>query len=361
MYAIMRSKKHKLGGGLNAALQHLYRERETPNADASKIADNLYLEDEFSTHKSLQNLHAEIKRITDDSGRKIRKDAVVAVEYVFTASPEWWDDTKEQRKEFATRTFKWLEETYPDGKIIAGGLHLDETTPHLSVFITPTTTRKSKDGKVLTLNAKSFLGGAQRLSEQQTSYAKAVETMGLKRGVEKSNAKHQQVSRFYGDLVKSENNSRAIAKPLREQLDAANKLIGGKGKIIDIANALINELADVKSSASLAENRSLKVKIESLETEIKQASVSVRQKVEKENEHVLSEYQSAMKHIDDLVKQITKLENKNSEWSSAMMKITGNHEAYKEALIGFDNISMKSSNGNNMGKTSPKNGRIQKI
>ncbi|MEF6388186.1 plasmid recombination protein, partial [Escherichia coli] len=83
---------------------------------------------------------------------KRRKDAVLAVEYVMTASPEWWKEaTPRQQAEFFARSEQWLEKKYGKDRVVAAVVHRDEATPHLSAFVVPLT----QDGR---LSAKEFIG-----------------------------------------------------------------------------------------------------------------------------------------------------------------------------------------------------------
>tara|TARA_Y100001972_G_scaffold83280_1_gene101321 strand:+ start:401 stop:1513 length:1113 start_codon:yes stop_codon:yes gene_type:complete len=248
-YAIMRSKKHKLGGGLKSALQHLYRERETPNADTS--VSNLRFKDdgEQSTEAALERLYGELKRVSETSNKKIRKDAIVAVEYVMTASPEWFsDDPKEREKQagrLATEAREWLRETYPDGRIIAAQIHMDETTPHLSIFVTPTV----KNDDRLTLSAKTIIGNKTKMSQQQDSFAARMKPLGLKRGVKGSQATHESVNRFYGRLKAFEGQKSELVERYRAEIDKLdNKLIGGKGDLVELAKLMADDLATLQSN-----------------------------------------------------------------------------------------------------------------
>ena len=72
----------------------------------------------------------------------------------------------------------WVKKTFGDN-IIDAQLHLDETTPHIHTFVIPLDDK----GK---LNARAFLGGTRdRMVELQTSYAEAVKSFGLERGISK--------------------------------------------------------------------------------------------------------------------------------------------------------------------------------
>lgn len=185
-YAIMRCKKLSGMGSVAAALQHCYRERETPNADASRTPDN--------EHRAAKSTNEAMGRLREMLPEKRRKDAVLAVEYVMTASPEWWKSaSQEQQAAFFDRAHKWLADKYGADRIITASIHRDETTPHLSAFVVPLT----QDGR---LSAKEFIGGRDKMRADQTSFAEAVRDLGLERGIEGSKARHTRIQAFYEAL-----------------------------------------------------------------------------------------------------------------------------------------------------------------
>nr|UMW77843.1 plasmid recombination protein [Klebsiella michiganensis] len=147
-YAIMRCKKLTGMGSVASALQHCYRERETPNANAERTPENY-----CSVSKSTDQAMGRVRELLPE---KRRKDAVLAVEYVMTASPEWWKEaTPRQQAEFFARSEQWLEKKYGKDRVVAAVVHRDEATPHLSAFVVPLT----QDGR---LSAKEFIGGRIR-------------------------------------------------------------------------------------------------------------------------------------------------------------------------------------------------------
>ena len=75
-------------------------------------------------------------------------------------------------------------------------LSLYEATPHIHAMITPID-RESGEPK---FNAKKWLGGRQLMTQMQTSYGKAMEQFGLRRGEENSRASHQDLQTFYRAL-----------------------------------------------------------------------------------------------------------------------------------------------------------------
>ena len=111
-YAIMRCKKLASMGSAAAALKHCYRERETANADASKTPQN--------EHQAARSTDEAMGKLRDLLPEKRRKDAVLAVEYLMTASPEWWKQaTPEQQQAFFQRSRQWLADKYGEQNIIA--------------------------------------------------------------------------------------------------------------------------------------------------------------------------------------------------------------------------------------------------
>ena len=185
-YAIMRCKKLTGMGSVASALQHCYRERETPNADAERTPEN-----HCSVSQSADEAMGKLRELLPE---KRRKDAVLAVEYVMTASPEWWNEaTPRQQAEFFARSEQRLENKYGKDRVVAAVVHRDEATPHLSAFVVPLT----QDGR---LSAKEFIGGRSKMRDDQSTYAESVKKLGLERGIEGSRATHQTVQHYYESI-----------------------------------------------------------------------------------------------------------------------------------------------------------------
>ena len=158
--AIMRAKKLNSMGTVAAALQHCYRDRETPNADQERTPDN--------DHLAARSTDEAMGKLRERLPEKRRKDAVLAVEYVMSASPEWWQTASaDQQREFFKRSTEWLADKYGAENVVTATIHRDELTPHLSAFVVP----RTADGR---LSAKEFIGNRTKMSQDQTSYAERV-------------------------------------------------------------------------------------------------------------------------------------------------------------------------------------------
>lgn len=195
-YAIMRAEKLKTFGNVAASLQHCFRERETPNADAARTPDNV--------HHAARSTDEAMGKLRELLPEKRRKDAVLAVEYVMTASPEWWKTASQQQQQaFFEQARKWLADKYGQENIFAATVHHDETTPHLSAFVVPLT----RNGR---LSAKEFIGDRRQMSADQTSFAAAVQHLGLERGIPGSRATHQTIREYYSGLNQAQQATEAI-------------------------------------------------------------------------------------------------------------------------------------------------------
>lgn len=188
-FAILRTEKLKTIQDVAGSGSHVFRLRDTPNADPARKSENKILVGGESNllHQVVQN------RIeTGGTKARVRKDSVRAIEFMLTASPEWFEKASPQKlKQWQDANVEWLKGRYGEANVVSAVLHMDETTPHIHAHVVPIT----KDGR---LSAKEFIGGTKhRLQELQTDYAKAMKGFGLERGSEKSIAKHQDVKTYY--------------------------------------------------------------------------------------------------------------------------------------------------------------------
>ena len=195
-YAILRIKKLKTIGSLAVSGAHIYRKRSTPNADPSKGIKNLYGSDDIRS-----DVEAKLPE-------KRRSNAVLAVQILLAASPEWFRDGGDVES-WTDHCVAWLDARY--GKNCVNVCrHDDETVPHIHATIVPI----ASNGR---LSCDAFFGTPQKLSKLQDDYANSMSSLGLERGIQRTNTNrsHQSIKRFYemcnqvdkkldvGSLVKS--------------------------------------------------------------------------------------------------------------------------------------------------------------
>lgn len=198
-YAIYRTAKIKTEAQLAGSANHMTRSSPTPNADPGRAGLNEILIGSDDPAADVRALLPDIDQ-RDENGLLLRRsNSVLAVEFLVTASPEWWQEaTPAMRKDWQQSTLSWLASAWGGAENIASArMHGDETTPHLTGYVVPLDERGA-------LNCRSYIGEKQQLRDQQTSYAEAVAHLGLQRGVPGSKAIHQAVSRHYGAVTAPE-------------------------------------------------------------------------------------------------------------------------------------------------------------
>jgi hypothetical protein len=190
-FAILRVQKLKSNPAVYRSMKHAFREQDTPNADPQRTSDN--------SHLAAQSVDDGLIKFADRMPEKVRKNAVLAVEFFVGASPEAMASmTREQQDAYLHDALKWIQDRHGAENIVMATIHRDETTPHLSVIAVPLDAK----GK---LNCRSFYGGADTLSRMQTEFAEKVgKRHSLARGIEGSKARHTTVREWYAGMAKVE-------------------------------------------------------------------------------------------------------------------------------------------------------------
>lgn len=164
---------------------HNGRKVAQKHTDASKQHLNKFLlSKQYSTFT--EAINDKIATLATKQKRKVRSDAVVLVDIVLVASPEFFrpEDPKkwgyyeeDKLKAYTEASLKFLKKEFGD-RLISVSLHVDEATPHIHANIVPVTA----DGR---LSAKDMFDKF-KLSKLQDSYAEAMKSLGLERGDKKT-------------------------------------------------------------------------------------------------------------------------------------------------------------------------------
>lgn len=170
MFCIMRTEKRKrtdLGGiqKENTRTATEYNNKVAPGMDIF----NVVLKE---SNNWLQDINREIQA----AGAKARSNSVMALDTVYTASPEFFQErTNAENDKFFQDCLKFHNEHF--GHIISAVVHYDETTPHLHVISVPLT----KDGR---LSARDVIGNKTKMSKTQDQFFEQVgRSYGLERGI----------------------------------------------------------------------------------------------------------------------------------------------------------------------------------
>ncbi|GIJ95357.1 hypothetical protein CAPN002_25750 [Capnocytophaga stomatis] len=148
---------------------------------------------QFNEYSKMPYNEAIKKRIEDGyTGKKgIRKDATYSVNVMLSGSHEEMKEIERDPKklnEWIKQNANWCIRQFGKENIIRFNVHLDEKTPHIHCAFVPIT----KDGR---LSAKDFIGSSIKLQDLQSSYANAMKSFGLERGI-KSDRKHQTTDEY---------------------------------------------------------------------------------------------------------------------------------------------------------------------
>lgn len=220
-FAILRTRKHKSLASLSGVGRHHCRQSHARGADPARASRNISL---GAAKGGARAAVAAVRGVLDEAQAKsvkaFRKDGVKVVEYLLTASPEWWQTASPKyRAAFFDRARRWLREKHGAGNVVAEWIHLDERSPHLHAWIVPL-----HEGRP---NARHYLGGAAKLEAMQDEFAALVQPLGLQRGTRKSGGEHLPVTDWWAVLDKPG------AKPSR--LDYARKVAGLPSPKVDQA------------------------------------------------------------------------------------------------------------------------------
>ena len=128
-------------------------------------------------------------------GKKIRKDAVRAMNIVLSGSHERMKEIDESGDidKWIKDNQKFLENEFGKENIVSFYCHRDERTPHLHAVVVPLTT----EGQ---LSAKKVMGNRISMSQRQSRYGESMSKWGLSRGIEGSKATHDSVQEYYSRL-----------------------------------------------------------------------------------------------------------------------------------------------------------------
>lgn len=263
MYAIIRAEKLKSIGQVARSARHTYREQPTLNADGANTANN-----RFAGSRCTKDL---LSALSSRLPVTRRKDAVLCIEYLITASPEAFSRHGGHLDDLGSGYFAdalaWLRTRHGQENVVSAAVHLDETTPHLVAYVVPLTA----SGR---LSARDFLGGPKVMRAMQDSFYESCGSLhGLLRGVKGSKAKHTDIANFYTSL-----NELAPAETL-SALDYAAKAVGYETDAWKEANRQAKTMAQ-QATASALQKKALHSRIQTVsitDEQVKLKSLHVKQ------------------------------------------------------------------------------------
>lgn len=233
-YGICRVQKVKAAavGSMQYHNDRLPGEHSNPNIDHSKRGDNA----EFIKHGSYRaEVNDRIERFRK-SNRKVRKDAVVLVEGVMTASPEFFEGkSRDEVMAFFRDGFDFVKSEVGEGNMVHFTVHMDESTPHAHFGFTPI-----KDG---TLSWKNYFDGRDALRGwQDRFFEKVSKPWGLERGEKDTGRTHKDAAQMRRDAERELHEVQGQVDVKRTELDATNRDLAESTERLECLRQEIEEL-----------------------------------------------------------------------------------------------------------------------
>ena len=301
-------------------------EFDKSDIDWGKTDDNIFLVQTEHWNKEITKV---TKQIESETGKKTRKDAVVLLDGLFTASPEFFEGkTTHEIKKYFEDCLDFYVKEYCQGdetRVLNAVIHLDEATPHMQVASIPVYTSESGNR----LNAKIIMGNKTDYRKRQDRFFEAVsEKYGLERGEPASaiNDKVHTTKREWQAATQEETiekNNKVLAEQKKEYIDTQKKLQDTADKIDLLTtevvdNLKVNKVSDIlnrdtvtvdrksyESIKAVNENLTQKVRtiaeaenIEEKEAELQQIKFEIRQ-AKSERDDVESNYLQMKKYLTD--------------------------------------------------------------
>ncbi|MFM5288573.1 plasmid recombination protein [Aeromonas veronii] len=214
-------------GQLDAASAHNLRQVKVANADPNGHFERVFgnrdesLEQLLMSH--LSDIGADINKMGVKNGKDRQRQTTVINEFILSASPEYFRPGRpEAAGEYdRDRLDAWLQAATEWAKkefgqhLLAIDLHCDEATPHLHICAAPLVEKtknlrrtqaeiaEGKPARTATVWAFSNceLNHRETMRQRQTSAARALEHLGLHRGIP-SKAKYKTLKKHYREANK---------------------------------------------------------------------------------------------------------------------------------------------------------------
>ena len=160
-YAILRFAKYK-GPTLSRIEAHNERTKDAyasnPDIDRERSRLNFHPVKPKGKYRDVSN------QIIRESGCRVRKDSVTAVEVLITASPEFFEGKKPREvKEFFDHALEFMKSKQDAATYISAVVHVDEKIPHMHLIFVPLT----PDNR---LSAKTIIGNRKKLTQWQDEF-----------------------------------------------------------------------------------------------------------------------------------------------------------------------------------------------
>lgn len=250
MCGIMRVEKRKIWDVTGIEME-ANRTKETAikfknsDIDISKTDSNLFFKKRYGWRKAIDEL-------LKVNNLKRRKDSVVLLDGLYTASPDFFKNkTEYEIQNYFKDCLNFHVNTYCGGDkelLVNAVIHLDETTPHMQVASVPIT--KDLDGKAH-LSAKLIMGNKKDYRDRQNAfYLNVTKEYGLDRGEIKKNPKEikKYVHKRQWELKQAEEQLNVIMEQTKEMQNYYNLV---ENSVKEIRSSFIEMFIDDNNIKSM--------------------------------------------------------------------------------------------------------------
>lgn len=176
------------GRGVRGCEEHNRRQYQMDKVPKNIDLSRSHLNEEWIAGGKANFTEAIQEKLTDVT---VRKNAVIALEYVLGASPEFFNRLGES-KSYLNHCTDFIRERHGSENIASINVHLDEMTPHVHVLVVPLVKKKvrwkNKKGAgektEQRLCARDFTGHPNMLRQLQNDFYEHIEPFGELTGVE---------------------------------------------------------------------------------------------------------------------------------------------------------------------------------
>ena len=280
-YGILRLKKYK-GQTVSWIEAHNERQKESyasnPDIDTQRSKLNFHPAKPKGKYRQVSD------QIIRESGCRVRKDSVTAVEVLITASPEFFEGKKPREvKEFFDYALEFMKSKQDESTYISAVVHVDEKTPHMHLCFVPLT----PDNR---LSAKTIIGNKKKLTQWQDEF-------------------HAHMVKKYPDFERGESASSTgrVHLPPRQykaavQLTAQREALMDKIRSVTVFNmkSLLPEImADMDKYIRGAEGfKTQLVKVSRKNKDLEAEVASLEKQLESETQSVLQELQEKQRLLE---------------------------------------------------------------
>lgn len=245
-YQVIHVQKLK-GSAIGGVEIHSEREREgvshtNPDIDWSRTEQN------YQLHEPALHARGTYARRIDDRLReagiaRVRKDAVKLCGIVISSDREFFAQlSAEQQREFFQRSYDFMAARYGKENILSAVVHMDETTPHMHLYLVPIT----PDNR---LCCKEIFDKRGLAALHDAFYRDVSKAYGLDRGEGADKGKRRE----HFDTQEFKSYTAAIAKKQEQLVEARQTLSNAREELHGIQTAYNTQKAFVAHCEAIAD------------------------------------------------------------------------------------------------------------